>query len=231
VSSPTLVTTGQTTFAGGATSRTTGSIAVLGGDLIVVKSMDAGYGAGQSYSISGSGAGIAPGSWIQQLSAGAQSNYSQVIVWSGVASGSGNMTVTVTHTSSTTYGLAYEVWRNAKVGNTGSKLTNSGAQVMELSFTTTYANSGISWCGDDFDASSPGTRTYVPGSMVEDFWDHDSTDGYSVGSSHSPNIGSAGTYTIGASNWSTNNGTICCLEIAYQLSVVPCGYMQTYTHR
>lgn len=149
------------------------------------------------------------------------------IVWTTtVASGQDgtyNLTVSTTNPNAYHWGIIVKRWSgSAGIGNSAKTNVNPGAPSLAI---TCSANSAVSFISGDFLALS-GTRTYrtvnsftpTSGNGGEDLYLQDGGF-YTVYSAHYPDVGSAGSKTVGLSAPTGQGYSICAVEILGSTSV------------
>lgn len=225
-SNPTFVSHTESGWING-TTQTTASIAVNQGDLILVKYADAGWQSGATKSVVVASGTAIP--FTKLIDVGKSPGYTGTVVWSGFAQATGNITVKVTISQSNVFGFTVEVWRNAAVGNYASAYSSASPNnVGNFSFTTSKNNSGVSFLLDDFNATT-GAFTWEAGFTGTVDEQGGVALGLTVESGNDPNIGAAGAYTVGLTNYNSAALTMNAVEVVYSPTIVqPCGFMQTY---
>lgn len=207
-------------------SLTSPSIAVDLGDLIVVMAGDAGYSNAETRTCLINGQTV---TLTKLYDVGQSPGYCGLVAWYGYATATGSITVTVDYTPNWTYSFSVEVWRNAQIGSYSAPVyTSATATAVSMSFSTTGSNSGVAFMSADFSAVAQGGSTLPTTGFTQAFYSEDTTDGYTLTSVYSANVGAPAAYTVGWTNYASSATVMACIEIQYQAPSLPCGYMQAY---
>lgn len=195
------------------TSRATASISVNAGDILVATAHgeDDQDPAFTNLTLSVSGGGL---SWTSQQNVFAV-DYSQVRVWTAVASSTTSFAVTFSRTGAGSYGFggSVQVWRDSDgVGASAKTNVASGAPTLDL--TTTQANSAIVVSVGDWNAVDGASRTWRTnaGALTEEVYYYDGVSGTYYDGYHA-DAGAVGTYAVGLSAPGGQKYAIIALEV------------------
>ncbi len=185
------------------TPKTTASIAVQNGDILVAACMDATANSSQAYSVSTASGSTS--SWTPQGSRPASKNSQQadLFLWTATATANGNITVSFTRTAgnASEYGGLVKVWRgSAGIGNVALNDNGTGSGSPTVSVTTTGNNSGLDFFNVDWSAVQ-GTVTFTAshGTPVSDFSEQSYTTVACYYAGHVLDASTAGSKTFGMS--------------------------------
>lgn len=214
MAAPTLVTSGSSVFNTTTSPKTSGSISVLNGDLVVIKVGNESWGGG-----------VGPAAFTITVGGDATTNRQRITVADYCASdlntfavtADGSVTISVTRSGSTggdNWGFSYDVWRaHGGVGVSNKANVSSGAP--SLTLTGCGANSAISVANFDWEVVSPASRTMRTsgvGSGTEEAV-NTLSGRYTWYTHYHPDAGTAGNKTVG---WSAPTGqrySIVALEV------------------
>jgi hypothetical protein len=199
---PSFISSTQTTNSA-TTPKTTASIAVQNGDILVASEFMENATSSQLPGTITTASG-STSAWTQRqvVPASATTTQAYVITWTASATATGNITVTFGHTGTTSRMMGVvKVWRNSNgvgASNTNNNGTSTGTPT--VSVTTTGANSGLDFSSDDWNAVT-GTATFTAssGTPVQDVSDQTQTGAYCVYSSHVLDAGAIGSKSMGMS--------------------------------
>lgn len=184
----------ETNWTSTATSKTTATFSVNANDVLVAYAAQEIDSCAPQVSISGGGQ-----TWTLEgsLYPGTGSS-APVFLWSATAgSNNASMSVTFTFANSVGCGLSYGggvfVFRNSS--GLGTAVTNSGTGAPSLNLTTTVNGSTVITLVADWNAVSGASRTWRL-QTTEKAYGFLATK-YTVYGGHNPNIGNAGSYTLG----------------------------------
>jgi hypothetical protein len=217
MAAPTFVSSTSTVFNTTATPKTTASIAVQNGDVLVASVFGERSG-GMTFTITTASGSVS--AWtLQQENPIDNANNSYIRTATATATATGNITVNFTQTvgSSIRFGGTVAVFRNSS--GIGSKGTNNngnpGSAAPTVSITTSDANSALVFASNDWNAAT-GTVTFVvsSGTPVQDLADQTGAgSSYCVYSSHVVDAGAAGTKTMGMSSPSAQQYVATVIEV------------------
>jgi hypothetical protein len=186
-----------------ATPKTTASIAVQNGDILVATAFDEAATSTQIPSTIATASG-STNAWTQRqvAPASATTTQSYIITWTATATATGNITVTFGKAGTTNRNTGVvKVWRGSNgVGATNTNNNGTSTGTPTVSVTTTGANSALDFSTDDWNAvTGAATFTASNGTPVQDVSDQTQTGAYSVYSSHVLDAGAIGAKTMGMS--------------------------------
>lgn len=190
---PTLVATASTAYSGTTSPKTSSSLSVQAGDLLVVT---AGGSDGTTLNTpTNSGAAL---TWTLQASVALGTSWGTAYVWTATVDTNRSLTVSVSRNTgggTTNFGFTAYAYRNhAGVGNVAFGNVSSTAAALSL---TTSANSAVALAATDFNPAT-GTATWrsVNGAPTVDV---DTTANNRFYAANYPGTGTAGTNTYGLS--------------------------------
>lgn len=199
MAAPTFVSATTTTVVSGSTAKTTASIAVQNGDVLVAF----GLAENSTTTIAIATATGSTSVWTLKrdiTNTGASNPYSRA--WTATATATGNITVSFTLATSTIAlcGIV-KVWRNSGgIGATNIADNNIAAGSPSVGVTTTGANSALDFSNTDWNGVT-GTATFTAssGTPVTDLSNQTSSGNYCVYSAHVLDAGAIGAKTFGMS--------------------------------
>lgn len=217
---PTFVSFTATSWTISGSTKTTASISVQSGDILVAITAVEGYNATQ---ITGDPT-VSGGSltWTRRQLVQV-TDYCQAAIWTATASSATSITVSGTKPSgdfsTTAFGFGVYVFRGSD-GVGASNKTNVSSGAPSLSLTTTADNSVVIAIDGDWSAADGSSRTWrtinsvapTSGNGYEKVYYRDSSL-YTVYSAYWPDAGSAGSKTTGLSAPTGQKYAICALEV------------------
>lgn len=208
---PTFISETETAWNSTTSPKTTASISVQTGDVLVAYSVVEDHASQIS---------IAGGSltWTLQQEVNV-TNFTRVFVWTTTATSTTSFTVDFTRGASARfYGGNVLVWRGSDGVGASNKTNTTGAP--SLALTTSFANSAIVTVVGDWDADDGTTRTWrtvnsitpSSGAGTEPTYFRDAAH-YTVYAAYYTNAGAAGSKTVGISSPSAMTYSIAAVEI------------------
>lgn len=207
---PTFVSTTATAVNTTTSPKTTASIAVVNGDVLVAWAVAENDQIPSPYTIDVTTASGSTSAWTQRVAhstavAGGPGDICYRRGLTATATATGNITVTFTRTTGSTapaMGGYVKVWRgSAGVGNANVGTNNVAANSAPTIAVTASANSGLDFFDADWNASA-GTVTFTAtsGSLVTDVSNQTGAGStYCIFSSHVVDCGTAGSKSMGMS--------------------------------
>lgn len=212
---PTFVSENETAWNSVTSPKTTASIAVNNGDVLVAYSVCEGQGGTDVVAISGGGL-----TWTLAQSVSVNS-YTLVYMWTTTATSTTSFAVTFTHTGNTLlwYGGDVLVFRDSN-GIGASNKTNIASGGPSLALTTTANNSAIVCVSGDWTASDGAVRTWrtinsitpTAGNNLEQSYFRDAAH-YTIYGGYWSDVGTAGSKTTGISSPSAQKYSIISIEV------------------
>lgn len=207
---PTLVTEVETVFTSSTRPKTTASMSVQVGDILVgyaVKDNDP-----EDLSTpTNSGTAL---TWTLKQSVNL-AGYCEVRMWTATATVEESITVSFSETGTADwwFGGAVQVWRGSD-GVGASAVANADGAAPSVNITTTQANSAIAVCNGDWNASDGASRTWRSnaGSLTETTYFLDSLR-YTVYAGYHADAGAIGTYAVGLTAPAAQKYAIVAIEI------------------
>ena len=207
MTAPSFISFTTTAINTATTPKTTASIAVQNGDILVASGIsDAANNNTGAVSIAISTATGSTSAWtLQEDSSFTDNTHAYIRTWTASATATGNITVTFTGTNvnNLVYGGYVKVWRGSSgIGAVNKNNNGTGSGTPTISITTTGNNSGLDFSSVDWNAAS-GTVTFTAsnGAPVSDDADQAGAGStYCVYSSHVLDAGAAGAKTMGMSS-------------------------------
>jgi hypothetical protein len=202
--------------------KTTASIAVQNGDVLVAHGILSNDGIGISLSISTATGSTSAWTLKQESSQIGGAAHIYIRTWWATATATGNITVTCTRSGGTDpYGVVVKVWRGSGgIGNSNAADNGTSSGSPSVSVTTTGANSALSFATADWNATA-GTVTFTAstGSPVTDVSDQTGSGTlYCIYSDHIVDASATGSKTMGMSAPSTQRYQAHIIEILGQAS-------------
>jgi hypothetical protein len=199
MTAPSFISSTATVFNSVNSPKTTGSIAVTNGDVLVAHAM-AENGTAALTIATATGSTSAWTLKVDSAVTGTSNPFRRS--WTATATATGNITVSATGSGTVFVGLIVKVWRGSSgIGavNRGSNATGSGSPSVVV--TTTGANSGIDFANCDWNGAT-GTTTFTAtsGTPVSDLSDQTSSAHYCVYSFHVVDASAAGAKTMAMSS-------------------------------
>jgi hypothetical protein len=211
MAAPSFVSVTSTAF-DGTTPKTTASISVQTGDILVAKAGNGDQGDGDLT--------VAGGSltWTQQQTVSVASN-TEIWVWTATASSTTSITVTFARPAGTgSFGGSVEVWRASDGVGASSSTNNTGGP--SLGITTLQANSAVSVFNQDWNAVDGAVRTWrtinsitpTAGNGFETLYNR-IVGGFTTYSAYYGDVGATGAKTAGLSAPVGQKYSIAAIEI------------------
>lgn len=200
---PTFVSSTSTVFNTTATPKTTASIAVQNGDVLVASGMCEIAFTTVAVVLSISTASGSTSAWsLQADTPFADINHAYLRTWTATATATGNITVSFAQTAggSKNFGGTVAVFRGSGgIGNKNTANNNVSSGAPTISVTTSGDNSALVYASSDWNATNGAPSfTASNGTPVADLTDQTTaTVNYCNYSSHVVNAGAAGSKTMG----------------------------------
>ncbi len=223
MSAPTFVSATATVF-NGTGNKTTGSISVTAGDLLIGIMYDSDYQSGtpgrsRTQTISDTGTNSWTSKQLIQVN-----SYTKLQIWTATAAATTSITVTFGHSGGTNLvecgGIAY-VFRSATEG-ASAKTNVAGPAAPTLDLTTTQDNSAVVVANGDWDAVDGASRTWrtVDGTLTEEAYQLVASE-YTVYGGYHADSGAIATNAVGLTAPSTQKYSIIAMEVKGPASAVP----------
>lgn len=198
-------------------TKTTSSIAVQTGDILVARAACENNTPADSLTLSGGGL-----TWTLQASynpqVGGGGTHSTAFIWTAVAASNTSITVTVSKADAVNnkaFGVVVSVNRGSSGVGNSSVTTSVGTGAPSLALTTSGANSLIDIVNVDWDVVNGGTRTWrsVNGSAATEDVYSLITNKATFYLGYHPDAGAAGAKTVGLTQPNNQTYTIAAIEI------------------
>lgn len=205
---PTLVTEVETAWNSATSPKTTASISVQVGDVLVAYAAQENT-SGTISTPTNSGTAL---TWTLRQSVDV-ADFCEVRVWTATATAAESITVSFGSSGGVWFGGAVQVWRDSD-GVGASSAANADGAAPSVNITTTQANSAIAVCNGDWNASDGASRTWRAnaGSLTETTYFRDSAH-YSVYAGYHADAGAIGTYAVGLTAPAAQKYSIVAVEI------------------
>lgn len=214
---PSVISVTATSYNSATSPRTTASISIQSGDILVAFAAMENSAGGTTNKITISDTGGLIGTWTrqQEYSTSNTSTLPYVTVFTATATGTGSVTVSFTRVAGTTeFGGEVHVWRGSDgIGNTNVANNGTGSGTPSVSVTTTQADSGLSAMVSDWNAAGAATWTTTAGAVVERTDFTHASGFYSVHSATYADVDAAASKTVGNSAPTTQRYGIVVVEI------------------
>lgn len=220
MTAPVPISSTATVFNTNTTPKTTASIAVQSGDVLVASAFgELAQNGGVAVVLAITTATGSTSAWApREDTSFTDGNHAYIRTWTATATATGNITVSFSQTAGTAINFGGEVSvlrGSGGIGNVNKNNNNISSGAPTISVTTTGANSALVFASTDWNATA-GTVTFTAsnGTPVSDLADQSGAGAsYCNYSFHVADAGAAGAKTMGMSSPSTQRYVCTVIEV------------------